>query len=82
MRLIVTLRSGVTEIPLLPDRFFGAVAGDGDVPLIGAGSGSGRACPNTGLSFLPRWMTGHSVSSNKTEFLLRLQVRKILALCV
>jgi len=43
----------VTEIPLLPDRFFGAVAGDGDVPLIGAGSGS-DAHAKYGLSFLPR----------------------------
>lgn len=32
---------------------------------------------NSGLSFLPRWAAGHTVSATKTEILLLLQVQKI-----
>jgi len=50
---------------------------DGDVLLIGGLMQDQDTHANSGLSFLPRWMAGHTVSTNKTEILLLLQVQKI-----
>ena len=50
---------------------------DGDVLLIGRLMQDKGTLVNSGLSFLPRWMAGHTVSKSKTEILLLLQVQKI-----
>lgn len=50
---------------------------DGDVLLIGGLMQDQDLHANSGLSFLPRWMAGHRVSSERTEILLLLQVQKI-----
>jgi general secretion pathway protein D len=50
---------------------------DGDVLLIGGLTQDKDTRVNSGLSFLPRWMAGHTVSTSKTEILLLLQVRKL-----
>ncbi|MFM0731095.1 type II secretory pathway protein [Paraburkholderia sediminicola] len=50
---------------------------DGDVLLIGGLTQDKGTRVNSGLSFLPRWMAGHTVSKSKTEILLLLQVQKI-----
>ncbi|MGF6899462.1 type II secretion system protein GspD [Paraburkholderia sp. GAS348] len=50
---------------------------DGDVLLIGGLTQDQDTRVSSGLSFLPRWMAGHTASTNKTEILLFLQVQKI-----
>ncbi|MBR7962802.1 type II secretory pathway protein [Burkholderia vietnamiensis] len=50
---------------------------DGDVLLIGGLTQDKSARANSGLSFLPRWMAGHTATTGKTEILLLLQVQKI-----
>ncbi|WP_245964984.1 type II secretion system protein GspD [Trinickia dinghuensis] len=50
---------------------------DGDVLLIGGLTQDQATHANSGLSFLPRWASGHTVSTGKTEILLLLQVQKI-----
>jgi general secretion pathway protein D len=50
---------------------------DGDVLLIGGLTQDQDTHANSGLSFLPRWMAGHTVSTSKSEILLMLQVQKL-----
>lgn len=50
---------------------------DGDVLLIGGLTQDQDTHANSGLSFLPRWMAGHTTSTAKTEILLLLQVQKL-----
>lgn len=75
----VNTTTGVNNSPTKNTRKIESTFGlaDGDVLLIGGLTQSQDTNANSGLSFLPRWMAGHTVSKNRSEILLLLQVRKI-----
>lgn len=50
---------------------------DGDVLIVGGLTQDQSARATSGLSFLPRWLAAHSSSTQKSEILLLLQVRKL-----
>ncbi|WP_442807954.1 type II secretion system protein GspD [Trinickia soli] len=75
----VNTTTGVNNSPTKQTRKVESSFGlsDGDVLLVGGLRQDESTRATSGLSFLPRWMAGHSGSKRETEILLLLQVRKI-----
>lgn len=75
----VNTTTGVDNSPTKNTRKIESTFGlaDGDVLLIGGLTQNQDTAANSGLSFLPRWMAGHTVSKSRSEILLLLEVRKI-----
>ncbi|MBN3731852.1 type II secretory pathway protein [Burkholderia sp. Tr-20390] len=75
----VRTSTGVNTSPTKNTRRLQTVTSmqDGDIAVIGGLLQSHDSSSRSGLSFLPRWASGHSTSRDQTEIVLILEVRKI-----